>query len=44
MLFYVVKFYTEKNMLHNKTKKLQAAAIYQAIAVYYIDIFIHSCV
>lgn len=41
MSFYVVKFYTQKNMLHNKIKKLQAAAIYQAMAAYYIDIFIH---
>lgn len=44
MKFYVVKFYTQKNMLHNKTEKLQAAAIYQAVAVFYIDIFIDSCV
>ena len=41
MLYSVVKFYTQKNMLHNKIKKLQAAAIYQAIAAYYIDIFTH---
>ena len=27
MIFYVVKFYTPKNILHNKTEKLQAAAI-----------------
>ena len=44
MSFYVVKFYTEKNMLHNKIEKLQAAAIYQAVAAYYIDIVSHSCV
>ena len=41
MPFYVVKFYTQKNMLHNKIKKLQVAAIYQAIAAYYIAIVIH---
>ena len=36
MIFYVVKFYTQKNMLHNKIEKLQVAAIYQAIAIYFI--------